>query len=89
MTPHFSITGIPVDDASNIPQRREIVEWYNDARGSNNPEAKLQLSLFIHGLSRFQDAAFFGPNGEPKDAQLSYYRVAGMPPQPRALRHNS
>jgi tyrosinase len=78
MSTHYPITGIKVDDPNNVPSRFEIQEWYQKAMSGTNSEAALQLSLFLHALERFQDEKFLGANVKEKDAQLSYFRVAGI-----------
>jgi hypothetical protein len=78
MATHYPITGIKVDDPNNVQSRFEIQEWYQKAISGTNSEAALQLSLFLHALERFQDEKFLGANVKEKDAQLSYFRVAGI-----------
>ncbi|CRG90099.1 hypothetical protein PISL3812_07140 [Talaromyces islandicus] len=60
----YAIKGIPVAEGSIIPARREVDEWFHD------PEAEIQVSLFVEALTRFQKIDY-------KD-KLSYFRVAGI-----------
>jgi hypothetical protein len=76
MEPRYAITGIKVDDVSHVPNRVDLDVWHTKALEDPKSEEALQVSLFIHALDRLQRAKF-DDTVEKKDAQLSYFRIAG------------
>lgn len=80
MVGHFAITGIPGGNPDDLPQRRDIKAWYQEALDKKESEAALQVTLFILGLEAFQKTAFTGTDNDK--TKLSYYRIASKFPAP-------
>ncbi|EFY96031.1 Tyrosinase [Metarhizium robertsii ARSEF 23] len=65
------ITPIDWHPAKEIPHRRNVHEWFAEAQEPQaSKDAKLELSLFIPAMAKFQRLGL----GD----QLSYFRIAGI-----------
>lgn len=65
------ITPIDWHPAKEIPLRRNVHEWFAEAQEPQaSKDAKLELSLFIPAMAKFQRLGL--------EDQLSYFRIAGI-----------
>lgn len=65
------ITPIDWHPAKEIPLRRNVHEWFAEAQEhQTSKDAKLELSLFIPAMAKFQRLGL--------EDQLSYFRIAGI-----------